>query len=228
MPKKKPLYIAFEGGEGGGKSTQARALSERIGETAIFTFEPGNTIVGARIRGLLLDPETGAMEDIAEAFLMAADRAEHIARVVRPHLSSGGHVISDRTFISSIAYQGAARGLGEDKVMGLNLLNSNLILPDLVIIMRELPKDEKIKRMMNAGATLDRIEAAGDHFHNLVAESFSRMGDTLAADSRTASIKTVYIDQIESGEVKNIRTVHEEVCQRVIDFCQDNNYASPI
>lgn len=228
MPKKKALYIAFEGGEGGGKSTQARYLVDRIGEKASITFEPGNTTFGAKIRGILLDPSTGHIDDMAEALMMSADRAEHMAKLVRPELKNGRHVVSDRTFISSIAYQGAARGLGEQKILELNLLNDGLILPDLVLIMGELPVEEKIKRMGLTGAALDRIELAGNQFHTLVAESFGRMADTLAADSRTASIETAYVDQVEAERIKDLRTVHEEVCQKLVDFCQGKDYVCPI
>jgi dTMP kinase len=87
------MLIAFEGGEGSGKSTQARRLAERLGASAILTREPGGTAVGRRIRELLLDPATGDLDPRAEALLMAADRAQHVAAVIRPALAAG------RTFV---------------------------------------------------------------------------------------------------------------------------------
>lgn len=102
------LYIAFEGGEGSGKSTQAERLASRLG--AVLTREPGGTAIGGRLRELLLDPSTEDLDARAETLLMAADRAQHRAEVVAPTLASGRHVVSDRSVYSSLAYQGAGEG----------------------------------------------------------------------------------------------------------------------
>ena len=103
-------FVVFEGGEGSGKSTQARLLAERWG--ALLTFEPGATELGARLRKILLDPATTDLDPRAEALLMAADRAHHVATTIRPALLRGRDVVCDRYVGSSLAYQGYARGLG--------------------------------------------------------------------------------------------------------------------
>ncbi|MDQ5913490.1 MAG: hypothetical protein QG623_108 [Patescibacteria group bacterium] len=228
MPRRKGLYIAFEGGEACGKSTQARLLTERIGERALLTYEPGGTGLGARLRAILLDPATGGdMDDMTEAYLMAADRSEHMAKVVSPQIKKGGHVVSDRTFVSSLAYQGAARGLGEQEILNLNLANTGLLTPDFMIIMGEVSAEERSIRLAAFGKP-DRIEAAGRDFHTKVAESFGRMVDTLANDSRTESIKTVYIEQEAAGVQKDIPSLHEEICAKLVDYCQETSVVCPI
>ena len=97
-------YLAFEGGDACGKSTQARRLADAIG--AVLTREPGGTTIGGLVRGVLLDPAHDAMVDRAEALLYAADRAQHLAEVVVPALDAGRNVVSDRSALSSVAYQG--------------------------------------------------------------------------------------------------------------------------
>ncbi len=162
------LLIAFEGGEGTGKSTQARLLAERLG--AVLTREPGATQVGARIRALLLDDDPGpaGLDARAEALLMAADRAQHVAEVVRPSLEGGRSVVSDRSAYSSLAYQGYGRGLGADAVRQVCEWATAGMRPDLVVLL-EVPSPVSVERM---GAHLDRLEGAGDAFHARVAEGF--------------------------------------------------------
>ena len=109
-------FIVVEGADGTGKSTQARLLAERLG--AVFTREPGGTPLGERIRDLVLDPDGDAPVDRAEALLMAAARAQHVAQVVAPALAAGQDVVSDRYVASSVAYQGHGRGLGAEAVAG--------------------------------------------------------------------------------------------------------------
>src|SRR5690606_32284168 len=108
----------IEGGEGAGKSTQARRLAERIG--AVTTFEPGDTPLGAAVRAILLDSTTLEITPRAEALLMAADRAQHVVEVVRPALARGQHVVCDRFSGSSIAYQGYGRQLVPGEVAALS------------------------------------------------------------------------------------------------------------
>src|SRR5690606_27625970 len=107
-------FIAFEGGEASGKSTQAALLAERL--DAVLTREPGGTALGAKLRALLLDPAAGDIEPRAEVLLLAADRAQHVAQVVRPALDAGRHVVTDRFAGSSLAYQGFGRCLEVDDV----------------------------------------------------------------------------------------------------------------
>ena len=126
-------FVVFEGGEGSGKSTQARLLAERWG--ALLTFEPGATELGARLRKILLDPATTDLDPRAEALLMAADRAHHVATTIRPALLRGRDVVCDRYVGSSLAYQGYARGLGVEEVAELSAFATEGLVPDLVVLL---------------------------------------------------------------------------------------------
>lgn len=162
-------FIALEGGEGSGKSTQARLLADELG--AVATFEPGDTAVGAAIRALLLDPATSGLDDRAEALLMAADRAQHAREVIRPALASGRHVVCDRFVASSIAYQGYGRGMPPDRVADLSAWATGGLLPDLTVLL-DLPVHLAAARLSN---TPDRFEAAGAGFHERVANGYRTM-----------------------------------------------------
>jgi len=161
-------FVVFEGGEGSGKSTQARLLAERWG--ALLTFEPGATELGARLRKILLDPATTDLDPRAEALLMAADRAHHVATTIRPALLRGRDVVCDRYVGSSLAYQGYARGLGVEEVAELSAFATEGLVPDLVVLL-EVSAEESADRMALAG-TPDRMESAGDAFHERVREGY--------------------------------------------------------
>ena len=158
-------WIAFEGGDGCGKSTQARLLAERLG--AVLTREPGGTAVGERIRAVLLDP----MADVdprAEALLMAADRAQHIAEVVGPALAAGRSVVGDRSAFSSLAYQGYGRELDVEEVRRLSDWAMDGRWPDVVVLL-DVSAHTAAARMTEQP---DRLEAAGDDFHRRVRHGF--------------------------------------------------------
>lgn len=161
-------FVVFEGGEGSGKSTQARRLADRWG--ALLTFEPGGTEVGQQLREILLSPETGDLDPRAEALLMAADRAHHVATKIRPALNRGKDVVCDRFVGSSLAYQGYARDLGIEEVRALSTFATDGLVPDLVLLM-VVPPEEAGSRLAAAGKP-DRLEAAGDEFHRKVAEAY--------------------------------------------------------
>jgi dTMP kinase len=165
-------FIAFEGGEACGKSTQTHRLAERLG--AVATHEPGGSRIGAAIRHLLLDPATVDLDSRAEALLMAADRAQHVAEIVRPALAGGRHVVTDRFAGSSLAYQGYGRGLPVEEIERLSRWASAGLWPDLVILL-EVPHEVSEERM---AAERDRLESAGGDFHQRVAAGFR----ALAAD----------------------------------------------
>lgn len=160
------VLIAFEGGEGTGKSTQAARLAERLG--AVLTREPGGTAIGRRIRGLVLDPATLGLADRAEALLMAADRAQHVAEVIRPALDAGRIVVTDRFAGSSLAYQSYGRGLPLAEVEQLSRWATDGIWPDLVVLL-DVPEAVAEARL---GADRDRMEGVGDGFHQRVAAGF--------------------------------------------------------
>lgn len=161
-------FIVFEGGEGSGKSTQARLLAARLG--ALHAFEPGDTPLGAEVRRILLDQASLDITPRAEALLMAADRAQHVAALIRPALDLGRTVITDRYLGSSVAYQGFGRQLPPSEVEQLSLWATEGLLPDLVILL-QVPGSVAERR---TGGPRDRLEAAGTDFHRRVHEGFLR------------------------------------------------------
>jgi dTMP kinase len=165
-PAGRGRFIAFEGGEACGKSTQSALLAGVLG--AVLTREPGGTAIGARLRALVLDPATEGLSARAEALVMAADRAQHVAEVVEPALSAGRHVVTDRFAGSSIAYQGHGRGLPVEEVQHLSAWAADGTWPDLVILL-DVPAAVADARL---GAARDRMEAEPAAFHAAVLEGF--------------------------------------------------------
>ncbi|MGQ0431712.1 MAG: dTMP kinase [Microthrixaceae bacterium] len=159
-------FIAFEGGEGSGKSTQAARLAARLG--AVLTHEPGDTPLGAAVRALLLDSASLEITPRAEALLMAADRAQHVVEVIRPALEAGQTVITDRFSGSSIAYQGYGRQLSAAEIEALSEWATDELRPDLVVLL-EIPLEMSTAR---TGGARDRLEAAGEAFHRRVHDGF--------------------------------------------------------
>jgi dTMP kinase len=159
-------FIAFEGGEGSGKSTQAARLAERL--RALFTFEPGGTALGEAVRELLLERHSLEVTPRAEALLMAADRAQHVVDVIRPALAAGRTVVSDRYVGSSVAYQGYGRQLDPVEVASLSAWATDDLAPDLVVLL-EVPAAVSAGR---TGGARDRLEAAGAAFHQRVHDGF--------------------------------------------------------
>lgn len=167
-------YIALEGGDGSGKSTIARALAQRLeglGQDVITVREPGGTPLGEAIRELLLDSET--LDDWAEVFLFAAQRAELAREVVIPALESGSWVVSDRSYYSSIAYQGKARGLGEDEVREINELGLDGTVPDHVFVLDAEPEAALARQHRE-----DRIGGEGVDFQKRVREAYLNLART--------------------------------------------------
>lgn len=169
------LYIAFEGGEGSGKSTQVRLLAKRLvdrdGSDPVITHEPGATPLGRQLRELLLGVDQAPLGPRAETLMMAADRAQHMKEVVRPALADGRHVISDRTAYSSLAYQGGGRGLGVDQVRAVNDWALDGLWPDLVLLL-DCPPETVAGRRERA---LDRLEAEADGFHDRIHATFREL-----------------------------------------------------
>ena len=165
------LFIAFEGGDGAGKSTQARLLGEWLhaqGYAVRHTREPGGTALGRQVRELLLHGEDGSVSPRAEALLFAADRAQHVASVVRPALTRGELVLTDRYLDSSVAYQGAARALGHDEVRELSLWAVEGLVPDLTVLLDVSAGEGRARR----GEVHDRLEREADDFHDRVRQGF--------------------------------------------------------
>jgi dTMP kinase len=165
------LFIAFEGGEGAGKTTQARLLAiwlREQGFDVVTTHEPGATKIGMRLRAMLLDTSHAGMSAQAEALLYAADRAEHVASVIEPGLAKGAVVITDRYLDSSLAYQGAGRGLRADEIGRLNRWATGGRLPDLTILL-DMPPEVGLGRRT---ASADRMESEPHEFHCRVRAGF--------------------------------------------------------
>ncbi len=163
------VFVAFEGGDGAGKSTQVRLLVaqlERAGRDVLVTRQPGGTELGAGIRELVLHGDH--VSPRAEALLYAADKAQHVETVVAPALAEGRVVVTDRYVDSAIAYQGAGRDLGADEVARLQAWAVGGVRPDLTILLDVSPADGRARR----GGTHDRLEAESDAFHAAVREHF--------------------------------------------------------
>jgi dTMP kinase len=163
-------FVVVEGGDGSGKSTQAARLASALRSRGLVvreTFEPGATAAGAVMRELLLH---GAhpVAPVAEALLMAADRAQHVAEIVRPALERGEWVVTDRFVPSSLVYQGLVRGLGVEMVRALNAPATAGVEPDVVIV---LDVAEEQARARRDGAP-DRMESEGVDFHTAVADAY--------------------------------------------------------
>jgi len=195
-------YIAFEGLEGCGKSTHVTRLATRL--DAIATREPGGTPTGAALRAIMLDPANDSLTHRAEALLMAADRAQHVAEVVRPAIESGRHVVSDRSLYSSLAYQGFGRRLGTAPLRGLNEWAVDGLLPELVILI-DVPLEQLLDRLKKREldrferedrAFFERIDAG---FHELAAaepERWAIVDGTPPKDDVEAAVAAIVADRL--------------------------------
>ena len=168
----RPWFVALEGGEGCGKSTQARLLADALG--GVLTREPGGTPFGVELRALLLSPSTGELDERAELLAMNADRAQHLAEVVRPALAAGRDVVTDRSAWSSMAYQGYGRGLPLAEVRMVCDWAAAGRWPDVVVLL-DVPDAVAAARLQGRP---DRFEAEEGGFHARVRAGFR----ALAAD----------------------------------------------
>ena len=164
------LFVVLEGGDGTGKSTQQRLLSDALGAHGVdhvVTFEPGDSWLGREIRRLVLSPESGAITPRAEALLYIADKAQHVAEVVEPALARGAVVVCDRYVDSTLAYQGAGRVLEVAEIESVARWATGDLRPDLTIVL-DLEPESGLATIDR----LDRIEAAGADLHRRVREGF--------------------------------------------------------
>jgi len=170
MPDARGFFIAFEGGEGAGKSTQERLLADALsgmGHAVVRTREPGGTPAGEAMRHVVLSPEFAGLDPRAEALLFAASRGEHVARVIRPALERGDIVICDRYLDSSVAYQGHGRDLGSQHVRDLSLWATRDLLPNLTVLL-DIDPEVGLSRVSDP----DRLEAEPLAYHQRVRDAF--------------------------------------------------------
>jgi dTMP kinase len=195
-------FIAFEGGEGTGKSTQSKLLKKWLedrGETVVLSREPGGTDLGQGLRKILLGHETGEISPRAEALLYAADRAHHVYSVIRPALAKGEVVISDRYFDSSIAYQGAGRILSPGEVARISRWATESLFPTLTIVI-DLSAETGIGRLKSH----DRLEAEPLAFHERVRQEFLQI-------ARLDPERYLVVDGTQT-----IEQIHNEIINRVV------------
>jgi dTMP kinase len=205
-PEVSGLFVTFEGGDGAGKSTQIRLLRsalERSGRTVVVTREPGGTRLGEEIRELLLRRAAEEPTSRTEALLYAAARAQHVEEVILPALRRGSVVICDRFVDSSVAYQGAGRGLGEESIDELNRWATGVLRPDLIVLL-DVDPGAGLDRAARDGDA-DRIETAGLDFHRRTRAAFLGRADAdpdryLVLDAR-----------------RPIEELHAEIRSRVAD-----------
>lgn len=169
------VFIALEGGEGGGKSTQAALLESWLterGHSVLLTREPGGSSVGSALRSLLLDPATGDISSRTEVLIYSADRAEHVAAVLDPALAAGQVVVTDRYVDSTLAYQGAGRAVAAEDLEWISRWATDGLRPHLTVVLDIDPVDG----LARAGEP-DRIESEPLEFHQRVRAHFLRLAE---------------------------------------------------
>lgn len=197
--------IVFEGGDGAGKSTQAAALVaalRRDGRTVTLTREPGGTPLAESVRSLVLDPFHAPVSAVTEALLFASARADHVARRIRPALERGEVVICDRFVDSSVAYQGAGRGLGTERVLELNRWAVQGLVPELTVLLDVDQTTAEARRRERALAT-DRMESEARAFHDAVNAAFRELAAhapsrylVLDASAPAAELTDAIVDRV--------------------------------
>lgn len=201
------LFIAFEGGDGAGKSTQAARLSDALesrGLTVLRTREPGGTPIGEKLRSLVLDHGHGTIDARTEALMFAAARAAHAHQVIRPALAQGTVVITDRYVDSSVAYQGVGRGLGAEGVLSLNEWATEGLHPHLTVLLDVDPAHGRRRR--TAGDTAeDRLESEPDEFHSAIRHAFLDLAEAapssylvLPAGEEIEALAARILERVES------------------------------
>ncbi len=208
MPRPNGTFLVLDGIDGCGKSTQARRLSlhlERLGHKVLHTREPGGSVLGERVRGLLLDPELGDIAPMAEVFLYQASRAQLVEEVIRPALARGEVVVCDRWHYATTAYQGAYEGVGrragEDALRISSALATGGTEPDRAVLL-DMPAGDADKRV---GTERDRLESRGDAYRARVTERF----------------RAIFAEEPEQRRSVNAEGTMDEVEARVWEAVRD-------
>lgn len=200
------LFLAFEGVEGSGKSTQAKLLAEYLQTRAVdvvLAREPGSTPFGERVRRLVLDDATVEIHPRSELFLMLAARAAFVEQVVRPGLTAGRIVVADRFELSTLAYQGAGRGIPLEEIEQCNRVATGGISPDATLLL-ELPPEVGLERQMAADKRPDRMEREASDFHQRVARGYDELAGRVAGLIRIDAAGPV--EQVRERVVTVLRT----------------------
>jgi dTMP kinase len=214
------VFLAFEGGEGAGKSTQARLLAiwlREQGYDVVTTHEPGATKIGLRLRALLLDTAHAGLSPRAEALMYAADRAEHVQDVILPALERGAVVVTDRYTDSSLAYQGAGRQLPVSEIAGLNRWATGGLTPDMTILL-DLPTVTGLSRRLSSA---DRLESEPVEFHERVRSGFLSL-----AAAEPGRYLVIDADRPESEISRDIQLRVRELLPDPIPFSAEENTGS--
>ena len=192
------MFISLEGIDGSGKSTQARLLAEALGAGTVAIREPGGTDAAERIRTQLADP-TVALDPLAELLLFLAARADLTERVIRPALEEGRDVVADRFSDSSVAYQGAARGLGVGEVIGLCETATDGLWPDLTLLLRVDPEVA-----LGRADGEDRFESEGLELQRAVAEAYEEIA-IIASDRVVVIDAAGSVDEVHDRVIAAVR-----------------------
>lgn len=184
MPK--PLYIVLEGVDSCGKTTQSMMLADVLG--AQLTREPGSTAIGQKLREILLDPSNRAITPLTELLLMNADRVQNLSEKVKPSLSLGRSVVSDRSFVSTLAYQGIVRGLDFDLALQVCEIAIEGVRPDIVILLDIDMEQVRARRGRGQHDSTDRFEQEADEFREKLITAYREI------TRRVQGIRFVWVD----------------------------------
>jgi dTMP kinase len=200
------LFVTFEGPDGAGKSTQVQLVANQLREVGVpivTTREPGGTPLGERVRSVLLEPGESIIVPRAEALLMTAARAQHVAHVVRPALNEGTLVLCDRFIDSTLAYQGAGRGLPIDQLLSMQLFATEGLLPDLTILL-DISAEAGLERRRTSGTPMNRLDQDELTFHERVREWYVQ-------EAQHQRDRWVLFD---AG--RNANDLADEICQTIL------------
>ena len=210
MTLKQGLLITMEGPDGSGKTLQMDLLEKALreqGYPVIRSREPGGTRIGEAIRSVILNPEYTEMDQMTEAMLYAASRAQHVAEKIKPAMAEGYIVLLDRFLDSSLVYQGIARGMTIETIEAINQFATGGLQPDATIMVY-IDYEEGLRRKKQQNGSLDRMEAEQDNFHRRVNEGYLQLAHR-------------YPERIQLIDgARDPQTIHQDILKRVQDLVQ--------
>lgn len=212
---KKGFMIAFDGGNGAGKSSVIRMVGDRLsadGHQVVFSREPGGTVIGEKLREIVLSPDTPEMHDVTEAMIFAASRAQHVRQLIIPAIEAGKVVICDRFAASGVSFQHYGRGISLHLIKSLNAIALGGFKPDLTIIL-DIDPEVGAQRVKSRGEKLERVELAELDFHTRAREGFLAQARENPDDYRIIDASKS-LDQV----INDVFNVINEKMSRVIQF----------